>query len=64
MTFPPYPQKSHAKQDDRVGHGGDPLKLEASDASNPWMVDNVSVFLNYCCLEQRDRDQKYICTQA
>ena len=36
---------------DRVGHGGDPLKLEASDASNPWMVDNVSVFLNYCCPE-------------
>ena len=36
---------------DRVGHGGDPRKLEASDASNPWMVDNVSVFLNYCCPE-------------
>ena len=36
---------------DRVVHNGDPLKLEASDASNPWMVDNVSVFLNYCCPE-------------
>ena len=36
---------------DRVGHGGDPLNLEASDASNLWIVDNVSVFLNYCCPE-------------
>ena len=36
---------------DRVVHNGDPIKLEASDASNPWMVDNVSVFLNYCCPE-------------
>ena len=22
-------------------HNGDPLKLEAFDVSNPWMVDNV-----------------------
>ena len=36
---------------DRVVHNGDPVKLEASDAINPWMVDNVSVFLNYCCPE-------------
>jgi hypothetical protein len=36
---------------DRVAHNGDPIKLEASEASNPWMVDNVSVFLNYCCPE-------------
>ena len=36
---------------DRVVPNGDPLKLEASVASNPWMVDNVSVFLNYCCPE-------------
>ena len=34
-----------------VVHNGDPLKLEAFDVSNPWMVDNVSVFLNYCCPE-------------
>ena len=36
---------------DRVVHNGDPVKLEAIDAINPWMVDNVSVFLNYCCPE-------------
>merc|ERR1712008_551968 len=28
-----------------------PIKVEALPDINPWMVDNVSVFLNYCCPE-------------
>ena len=29
----------------------DPIKVETITDINPWMVDNVSVFLNYCCPE-------------
>ena len=28
-----------------------PIKLETLPDITPWMVDNVSVFLNYCCPE-------------
>ena len=28
-----------------------PIKVETLPDINPWMVDNVSVFLNYCCPE-------------
>ena len=27
----------------------DPIKVETIIDINPWMVDNVSVFQNYCC---------------
>ena len=28
-----------------------PIKVETIPDINPWLVDNVSVFLNYCCPE-------------
>ena len=36
----------------------DPLKVEMSDNSNPWLVEDVSSFLKYCCPEcsYSDRD--------
>ena len=29
----------------------DPIKVETITEINPWMVDNASDFLNYCCPE-------------
>ena len=29
----------------------DPIKVEKITDINPWMVDDASVFLNYCCPE-------------
>ena len=43
----------------------DPLKVEMSD-SNPWLVEDVSAFLKYCCPEcnYNDRDLKTFSNHA